>query len=341
MFPFESRFFVSLSDALLMHWQFPHDTHWPRPPICSVTWFSSAHPKNKKKGEEEKAAGRFSDTVFGIHSSFGSAARPQYRLPCNLADDFILLDVVQQAEAILLTAPKQLIPCEVMETETAPAHSGVPNVARSKDSNFTTYDPVRRTIWSVFIPPDTSEGSRRAWRRAQMPERGGRSRKFLARTLRLIIDAPRIQRNDCGTNFTFFVKRLWFEGSGFRSSVDFRGPDNLRRPQELSQTQHFVLSSVVPFKCRSAVSVPLGSDIRHVATLDVILCGFSSNMKATLLLHLGHLQGETHFSTNTSVWTAGGILSNQNSALRPFVYSGSGWRQIAKDYARFHFVIPM
>jgi len=59
--------FFFYSDAVLMHWQFPHDTDWPRPPICSVTWFSSAHPK-KKKGEE-KAAGRFSDTVFGIHSS--------------------------------------------------------------------------------------------------------------------------------------------------------------------------------------------------------------------------------------------------------------------------------
>lgn len=34
----------------------------------------------------------------------------------------LLLDLVQQAEAILLTALKQLIPCEVMEIQTVPAH---------------------------------------------------------------------------------------------------------------------------------------------------------------------------------------------------------------------------
>lgn len=34
----------------------------------------------------------------------------------------LLLDLAQQAEAILLTALKQLIPCEVMEIQTVPAH---------------------------------------------------------------------------------------------------------------------------------------------------------------------------------------------------------------------------
>lgn len=33
----------------------------------------------------------------------------------------LLLDLVQQAEAILLTALKQLIPCEVIEIQTVPA----------------------------------------------------------------------------------------------------------------------------------------------------------------------------------------------------------------------------
>jgi len=42
-------------------------------------------------------------------------------------------------------------------------------------------------------------------------------------------------------------------------------------------------------------------------------------------------------TTTTSVWTPGGILSDQNSASPPIVYPGSGESDRQKDYAQLDF----
>ena len=65
----------------------------------------------------------------------------------------LLLDLVQQAEAILLTALKQLIPCEVMEIQTVPAH-GLRRwflSARNITVSFTLTFLLRQWIASLLV----------------------------------------------------------------------------------------------------------------------------------------------------------------------------------------------